>query len=161
MLIAAIGDTPYNIVLFLHILSAFVAFAPAFVHPFIGEQSKAVDGSSRAMVFGFLVKNDRRVYAPALILTGLLGFGLPSLSEDDSGIAVYEFSDGWIIAAIVIWIAMNGVLHAVVVPGERVVAEGGAAGEVEAAEKRVAAGGAAVTLLLLVALYLMVFQPGA
>lgn len=159
MLIAAIGDTPYNIVLFLHVLSAFVAFAPAFVHPFLGEQTKALDHSNRAAVMGFIVKNGRRVYAPALILTGLFGFGLPSLSEDDGGIAVYEFSDGWIIAAIVIWIAMNGVLHAVVLPSERAMADGGDG--VEAAEKRMTAGGATITLLLVVMLYLMVFQPGA
>lgn len=156
MLIAAIGDTPYNIVLFLHILSAFVAFAPAFVHPFLGEQTKALGQADRAAVMGFIVKNGRRVYAPALIVTGLLGFGLQGMSD-----SAIEFSDGWIIGAIVVWLAMNGVLHAVVLPGEREMAQGGSAGEVEAAEKRVSAGGATITVLLLVMLYLMVFQPGA
>ena len=35
MVTAAIGSTPYKIMLLLHIGSAFVAFAPAFVWPFV------------------------------------------------------------------------------------------------------------------------------
>ena len=35
MVIADIGSTPYNIMLLIHIGSAFVAFAPAFVWPFV------------------------------------------------------------------------------------------------------------------------------
>ena len=35
MLLAAVGDTPYNIFLFLHIAAMFAAFAPMFVNPFI------------------------------------------------------------------------------------------------------------------------------
>ena len=40
MVTAAIGSTPYKIMLLLHIGSAFVAFAPAFVWPFVSVRLK-------------------------------------------------------------------------------------------------------------------------
>ena len=150
MVIAAVGDTGYNIMLLLHIVTAFVAFAPAFVHPFLGEQSKQLDPGSRRQVFGFLVQNGRRVYLPALVVTGILGFGLVGMSSD-----VYELSQGWVIASIIVWIAINGILHAVVVPAERAVHSGD-----DSAEGRLTAGGMAATVLFLVMLYLMIFTPG-
>ena len=151
MIVAGIGDTGYNIVLLLHILTAFVAFAPAFVHPFLGEQSKALDATSRSTLIGFTYKNGRRIYAPALVLTGLLGFGVAGMSDD-----VYKVSDGWLVTAVIIWIAMNGILHAVLLPAERAMSDGD-----RAAEARVSLAGAAMTLLLVVMLVLMVWKPGA
>ena len=47
--------------------------------------------ASRGAVLGFLAQNSRRVYAPALILTGLFGFGLQGMSD-----SVWEFSQTWI-----------------------------------------------------------------
>ena len=94
--------------------------------------------------------NGRRIYAPALILTGLFGFAMQGMSD-----GVIEFSQTWFWLAIVVWIAMNGVLHAVLLPAERAVAGGD-----ESAAKRVDAGGMILTALLLVMLYLMVFKPG-
>ena len=150
MILAAVGDTGYNIVLVLHILTALAAFAPVFAHPFIVEQSKQLDSGARGQVIGFLVQNGRRVYLPALVVTGILGFGLVGMSSD-----VFELTQGWVIASIIIWIAMNGILHAVVVPGEKAMIDGD-----DAAESRVAAGGITVTVLLIVMIYLMVFKPG-
>lgn len=150
MIIAAVGDTGYNIVLVLHILSAFVAFSPAFVHPVLGEQSKAFDGTGRSTLLGFIVQNGRRIYAPALIVTGILGFALQGMSD-----GAWEFGQTWIWLAILIWIVMNGLLHAVVLPAEQAVADGD-----DAAESRLKAGGLAITALLVVMIYLMVDKPG-
>ena len=69
---------------------------------------------------------------------------------------VYEVKDGWLAAAVVVWIAMNGVLHGLILPGEKAVAAGEAAGA-----KKVLLGGQVMAGLLVVALYLMVFKPGA
>ena len=149
--LAVVGDTPYNIVLVVHILVAMVAFAPAFVHPILDGQAKAMEASQRQTVLSYMVANGRRIYAPAVILTGLLGFALSGMSD-----GVHALSEGWLIAAVIIWIAMNGILHAVLFPAERAVAGGDTS-----AEGRVAAGGGIVTLLLVVMLYLMVFQPGS
>ena len=150
MILAAIGDTGYNILLFLHILTAFVAFAPAFVHPVLNAQVKSLGPQGHSAVLAYIAKNGQRIYATALILSGLLGFGVVGLSDD-----VYELSQGWLIAAIIIWIVMNGILHAILIPGERAMGQGDLS-----AEPRVSVAGAVITVLLLVQLYLMVWQPG-
>jgi uncharacterized membrane protein len=148
-MIAAYRDTGYDVMLFLHILSAMVAFAPAFVHPLLARQTRPI-GESRLRVFEAMAGNGRRIYAPALIFVGLFGFAMQGMSDD-----VIEFGQTWFWLAIVIWVAMNGVVHAVILPGERAVAAGDAS-----AESKVELGGMVVSVLLLVMLYLMVFQPG-
>ncbi len=150
MIIAAIGSTGYDIMLFLHIASVLVAMAPAFTHPLIERQTRALDQASRTSVLGYIAQNSRRVYAPALILTGLFGFGLVGMSDE-----VWEFGQTWVWLSIVVWLAMNGVLHAMLLPAERAAGEGD-----EAAVKKVETGGQILTVLLLVMLYLMVFKPG-
>ena len=149
---AAIGDTPYGIMLLLHILAVMVAFAPAFVHPILGSQLRAGgdDGGFRSAMAA-MYGNGRRIYAPALIVAGILGFGLSGMSG-----GVYALSQGWLIASIVVWIAMNGLLHAMILPGERAVGQGDDTGQ-----KRVDTGGMLIALLLLVMLFLMIFKPGA
>ena len=150
MIIAAYGDTTYDVVLLLHIVAAFVAFAPAFVHPLLASQTKALENTGRGRVLEMMAGNGRRIYAPALIVMGLLGFALQGLSD-----GVIEFGQTWFWLAIVAWIAMNGILHGLLLPAERAVAAGDAS-----ASKRVDTGGALLTVLFLFTLYLMVFQPG-
>lgn len=149
-MIAAYSDTGYDVMLFLHIVTAFVAFAPAFVHPLLANQTKALDATSRGKVLGMIAGNGRRIYAPALILTGLFGFAMQGMSD-----GVIEFGQTWFWLAIVVWIVMNGILHAVLLPADRALADGD-----EAAEGKAATTGMVLTVLLLVMLYLMVFQPG-
>lgn len=150
MVLGAVGDTPYRIVLLLHILTVLVAFAPAFTHSLLANQTRALDGDGRQTVIGFMAVNGRRIYAPALILTGLLGFALQGMSG-----GAWGFGQGWFIAAIVVWVAMNGILHGMLLPAERKLAAGDASGEAG-----VQRGGMLMSLLLLVMLYLMVFKPG-
>ncbi len=150
-MLAAYEGTGYNVMLLLHIVTALVAFAPALVHPVLGRQTTTLDASSRAKVFGLFAGNSRRIYAPALILTGLFGFAMQGMSD-----GVIEFSQTWFWLALVVWIAMNGVLHAMLLPAERAVAGGD-----ETAAKKVDTGGLILTLLLVVMLYLMVFKPGS
>lgn len=151
MILAAPGDTGYDIILLLHILTAMVAFAPAFVHPLLSRQSKAGGAQTTSSLLGSIADNGRKIYAPALILTGLLGFGVAGMSDD-----VYSVGDGWVIAAIVVWIAQNGILHALILPGERAWADGDSD-----AEAKVSLGGGLITALLVLQLILMVFKPGA
>jgi hypothetical protein len=65
-------------------------------------------------------------------------------------------SDSWVWPAVVLWLAMNGVLHGMILKGEKAVATGDDSGV-----KRIALGGQLITLMFLVSLYLMVFKPGA
>ena len=118
-MLSEIGSTGYNIMLFLHIASVLVAFAPAFTHPLIERESRSLEQSSRNSVLGFLAQNSRRVYAPALILVGLFGFGLVGMSDK-----VIKFDQTWVWLAAVVWLAMNGVLHGLLLPAERALADG-------------------------------------
>lgn len=133
-------STAFKISLFLHIATVVVAFAPAVL---------AVLPGGRDGVVGVLDKAGRQVYAPALILAGLFGI-LCIVTSDVGGTAVFEFSETWISLAFVVWIAMNGVFHALVLAGQK---------QNDAA--KVVTGQQIMTLLLLAMLYLMVFQPGA
>ena len=68
---------------------------------------------------------------------------------------LWAFSQGWVSGAFVVWLLMNGVVHAMIAPGERMVAAGD-----ESGQQRIDRGGGIITLLVLVMLYLMVWKPG-
>lgn len=129
-------DTDYRIFFFLHILSVVVAFAPAVLSVLPGGRDGALATLERA---------GRTVYAPALILAGLFGILLVVTAPGD----IFEMSQTWISLAFVVWIAMNGVFHAMVLAGQR---QGDAA--------KVGNGQAIMTVLLLVMLYIMIWKPG-
>jgi arginine exporter protein ArgO len=131
----AVNDTSYRIFFLLHILSVIVAFAPALVSVLPGGREGAL---------GVIDRAGRIVYSPALILAGLFGIALILLSDD-----VWEFSDTWVSLAFVVWIAMNGVFHALVLTGRR-----------QNDESKVNNGQAIMTVLLLVMLWIMIWKPG-
>jgi uncharacterized membrane protein len=149
-MLAAYRETGYNVMLFLHIVTALVAFAPAFVHPLLANQTRALDADNRGKVIGMMAGNGRRIYAPALILTGLFGFAMQGMSD-----GVIEFGQTWFWLSIVVWLGMNGVLHGLLLPAERALADGD-----ETVAKKVDTAGIILTVLLAVMLYLMVFKPG-
>jgi hypothetical protein len=130
-----IDDTGFRIFFLLHILSVIVAFAPAVI---------AVLPGGREGAIGTLDRAARTIYSPALILTGFFGIMLIVTSDE-----VFEFSDTWISLAFVVWIAMNGVFHALVLAGQK-----------QGDEKKVNNGQAIMTVLLIVMLYLMIWKPG-
>lgn len=150
VLLAALNDTPYRIVLLLHILAVIVAFAPVIAHAVQTMQARSADSASRARMLGFMAANSRRIYAPMVIVAGLLGMALIGLSG-----GAWSFGDPWISASFAVWFAMNGVLHAVLLPAERKLAGGD-----DSAARRVDAGSAIITVLLIVMLVLMIWKPG-
>jgi hypothetical protein len=133
-------STGFKIFLFLHILTAVVAFAPAVI---------AVLPGGREGLTGVLDRAGRQVYAPALILAGLFGI-LCIVTSDAAGTRLIEFSDTWISLAFVVWIAMNGVFHGLVLAGRK-----------QGDESKVNSGQQIMTVLLLAMLYLMIWKPGA
>lgn len=130
-----VQDTGFRIFFYLHILSVVVAFAPAVVSLLPGGREGAL---------GLLERAGRQVYAPALVLAGLFGI-LCIVTSDD----LFQFSDTWVSLSFIVWIAMNGVFHAMVLVGQR---DGDTA--------KVNNGQAIMTVLLLVMLYLMIWKPG-
>ncbi len=154
VLLAAFNDTPYKIVLVLHIVFVFAAFASMFVHPFVNAHTAGHE--ARSFVFAEIAKRSVRIHSMALIVGGLLGFALAGMSDDGTGELVYRVRDGWILAAVAVWVAMNGVLHAMIVPAEKAIAAGD-----ESKTSRLSTGFAVTSALFLVMMYLMVFKPGA
>jgi hypothetical protein len=134
-----VSDT-YKFFLLLHIASVVVAFAPIV----IGAVAVAPAGGRRGSV-PELSPVGRVVYAGGLILAGLFGI-LLILSSDDA----WEFSDTWITLAFLVWIAMNGVFHAMIFPARRA-----------ARAERAQLGIVIMDVLLIVMLWLMIWKPGA
>jgi len=150
-MLAAVGSFGYNLMLVLHLITVVVAFAPAVAHALLGPQLRSLDPAARRQVAGFMKLNSRRVYAPALILMWVFGMGLAGLSDK-----LYRVAQPWLAISILVWIAMNGVLHAIVIPAERKVEAGD-----ETMAQRAALGQGIINILLVVALVLMVWKPGA
>ena len=151
-MVLAAGTTAYNIVELLHVLTVLVALAPVFVHPLLRKQMRAAGGDGHQHLVAAMASNARRLYGPALILAGLLGIALVEMSED-----AISLTEGWVIAAIVIWVAMVGILHGLIRPALKAQ---GAEGSTPGTEKRLETGSALLSILFTVQLVLMIWQPG-
>ena len=149
MLLAAYRDTGYKFLLLLHIISVIISMAGAVAHPLMFElEKRRVDADIPALAQRILVPS--RIYSISFGLTGLIGFGLVSMSGE-----VISWGDTWLWLSIVLWVAANGVLHAMILPAERAVAGGDTA-----ALSKVDTAGKIATVLIVVVLYLMVVKPG-
>lgn len=150
MTFGAVGDTGYNIMLFLHVVAMFVALAPTFVHPFLARDNNG-DYSVRRSLYTGIAKRSMRIYGSSLVVGGLLGFGIAGLSDK-----VYRLSDAWLVVSVIVWLAMNGVLHGMVFPAEKAIAN-----DDQPDPKKAETGSLIITVLFLLSLYLMIFKPGA
>ena len=149
MILAQVGSTGYNILLFLHIVAIFVALSPTFVYPFLARDTNG-EYSVRRTLYTGIAKRSMRIYGSSLIVGGLLGFGVAGLSDE-----VYQLSDGWLVASVIAWLAMNGVLHAMVIPAEKAIVDGD-----EPNTKKAETGSLIISVLFLLSLFLMIFKPG-
>ncbi|WP_426573546.1 hypothetical protein [Aquihabitans sp. McL0605] len=140
----------YKLMLLLHILSVIVAFAPAFVWPFasvkLKKEGKPVGPAIGALAAG----NTAKIHGPALVLVGLFGFGLVGMSDK-----LFKFDQSWVMAAVVVWFLMLGIIFGLMLPAEKKSAAGD-----ESADKLVSMAGGIMHLLLLVMLFLMIWKPG-
>lgn len=149
-MIAAVGDTGYNILLLFHILLAMIGVAPAFVDPIVAMRWQG-DRDLLGRFAGTLAEANQKIFGSALIVSGLIGFGLAGMSDK-----VYSMSDGWLMAAAIVWVALIGVLHGVLIPAGKALAAGD-----DSAQRKLQTVGPVFPLLVIVLLYLMIFKPGA
>jgi len=150
LLLARVDSGVYQALLVLHILSVVVAFAPAVVHPLTGPRLLKEDEPAGRSFSGVASGVERKVYLPALLAVGVLGFALVGLSDD-----AWKFSEPWVYIAALLWLAIGGIVSAVIIPGEKQIAAGD-----RAAESKVAAAGGIASLLFVVVVFLMVVKPG-
>lgn len=159
MVTAAVGDTGYNVMLLIHVLAVMVAFAPAFVWPFVARKLRSAtqDGDLSSAVARATAGMTTKIYGPALAIGGLVGFGLAGMSgKDANDELIYSVSDPWLSAAAVIWFLLLGLFFGLVGPAEKRAVAGD-----ESAAKMVRMSNGIIHLGVVVALYLMVFKPGA
>ncbi len=151
MVLAAYGDGLYKLLLLGHIVAVLVAFAPAVVHPILAAQTRADGADALQRLAARMGANGRRLHFPALLAAGALGIALVLVSG-----RAWAFDQAWVSLAFLVWLALAGVVSALILPAERKLAAGEGA-----AERQVALGGQLVTILLVVVLYLMIWKPGA
>lgn len=144
--LAAVDSTGYKIVLVLHLVTAVVAFAPAFMAFAVARSAANDKGAAEPLVTGV-----QRLAIPAMILTGVLGFGLAGMSDK-----LYKVSQTWLSVAAVCWVALVIVALAMVRPAAKALAAGA-----EGARQKLMASVGLTHLLFLVTIVMMVFKPGA
>lgn len=156
----------YAIILFLHIGAAIVAFGVTFAYPVIDAAIRRGDVSALPVWHDTEIEIGRKLITPGAIVVLLTGIYMAIDRWSDSG--------PWFSAAGVIVIALLGIGHGFFVPqarkmkaqAEADLAAGAAergtmSAEYEALGRRVAMVGVLSSLLVLVALLLMVWKPGA
>ena len=157
MVLAAVYDNTYNLFLLIHIASFLVAFAPAVINPLLERHFAANGGDPVLRTWGAFTRDyTKRISLGALVVLLVTGVILILLSEipgtDENA---WEFSQTWVSLAFLGWFAIGGVVSAMILKGEKLIAEGDMKGR-----DLVAKGGPIATLLMVVMLYLMIFKPG-
>lgn len=151
MLIAAIGDVSYDLMLLIHLAAVVVTFAPAAINPLLEKHFEKNGGEPVLRNWaGFSAFYTSRISLSGLVVLLVTGVLMILLSDD-----VWEFSQTWISLTFLVWFAIGGVVSAMILKGEKQVAAGDLSGRA-----LIAKGGPIATLLLVVMLYLMVFKPG-
>ena len=170
MILGAVGDDSYDLVLLLHILAAIIGFGAVFLNALYGAQVRARRGSEGLAILqaNFLVSKVAEYFIYAVFV---LGFVLVLMSDD-----VWSFGDTWVWLSMLLYIVGLGLSHGILQPSvrrmialmeEMETAGPPAAGpppqaaEMQEIGKRVGVTGAALNILLVVILYMMVFKPGA
>ncbi len=151
MVLAAFrGDFAYDIILLVHILSFLVAFAPAAINPLLEAHfAKTADEATMQNWAKFTSMYTSRIALGSLGV--LLITGLVMIVQFDG----WEFSQTWISLAFLVWLAIGGVVSAMILKGEKAMAAGDMSGR-----ELVAKGGPIATVLMVIMVYLMIFKPG-
>jgi hypothetical protein len=128
--------TGYRLLFLVHILAAIVAFGPLFMYPRLQRA-----GETQA-----IAKLHMRMVFPALVVVWVVGMGMAGVGEIDLA------ETWWVTVSIVIWLAMVVVSWFLIRPAVSDVSDG--------ARSKMSAGIGVTHLLLVVTLYMMIFQPG-
>jgi hypothetical protein len=148
------GGTGYKVLLVLHLLSVIVAFGPWFLNGFLPAAALKRSPSEGQSIntANFTVSN-----ASQYAMYAVLVFGFGTLFAKAKG-APISASDAWVAISVVVWVAIVGVLHGLVLPAQRALGDG--TGDRDAVTQRQSLGVAIINVLVVVALYMMVFEPG-
>ena len=172
MILATYHGTVYKTVELLHVLAAIVGFGAVFLNGIYAARARRLGGREGLAIAEVNAFVTNRVAEYVIYLVFVLGIVLVALGKP-----VVKFSQPWVGAAMTLYIVALGLVHGVLVPGERkmraLMAElaelppgSGTGAPPQAAEydrlyQRTAAVGGTLDVILVVIVYLMVFHPGA
>ena len=155
----------YRVVLLLHIATVIVGFGGVIAHGAYNARAFRGAGGPAGVLFG-ATKGTGKIAEYAIYAVLPLGIVLIAISDDAFGMG-----DPWVSASFVVWFAMVGALHGAIRPATRTMAERAAEiapdaaldadPEATAASKKLMIGEAATQLLIVIALFLMIWKPGA
>jgi len=159
----------YNLMVLLHVVCVVGGFGPIVYRSYALELSRKRGDAAAA---GMLAAYGQVSQVSEVLMYGVLVFGLAAVGTSSGRVS---FGDAWVSAAFGIYVVMLGLLHAVVRPAERryraamlELAQTPAMApperppqraELDGLSRRVGAAMGAFNVLLLGALYLMVFKP--
>jgi len=147
------GAGAYKVFLALHLLSVVVGFGPWFLNGLIPARAANVEaGEGRALNHANLQVSTISQYA----IYGVIVFGAATLGSAHKH--TIDFGDAFIYVSIILWVAIVGVLHGLILPAQRELAAGG--GDRRALTQRQSLGAALLNLLVIIAIVLMVWEPG-
>lgn len=98
MTLAALYDTPYDIVYLLHIVSVIIGTGAAFALPVLAVKARNAGADAR-----FVDEAVGTLMAPALLAAGVFGGALVGMSDD-----FYDFGQGWLAIGGLVWIVGVG-----------------------------------------------------
>jgi hypothetical protein len=147
------GGGAYKVLLVLHLLAVVVGFGPWFLNGLLPARALHRDaGEAKAISGANLQVSTISQYAIYGVF--VFGFGTLGLAHKHT----IKFGDTFVWLSLILWVAIVGVLHGVVLPAQRQLADG--SGDRASLTQRQSLGAAAINLLILVAIVLMVFEPG-
>lgn len=155
----------YTVVLFFHILAAIAAFGVTFAYPAIDQVVRTRDPRALPLLHEMQIQIGRRVVTPAAIVVLIAGI---YMATDRWG----DLSSGWWSGAFAILVVILGIEHAIMIPlarrlRDRAALDAQSSGDTitlsaeyeRLARQRMLFGGV-VSLLVVVAVFLMVVKPG-
>ena len=147
-------STAYKTLVLLHILSAVVAFGPWFLNGLFPQTAlRRNQGEADAIN----TVNLRVSTLTQFAMYGVVVFGFGIIGAKAKHVDL-GMGKPWVGSAIVVWLAIVGVLHGMVLPAQKKLANN--EGDRTALTQRQSVGAAIIEVLIVVAVYLMVFKPG-
>ena len=161
----------YNLLVLLHIICAVAGFGAVVYRGFLLELARR-RGAGGAAEAGVLAVYGQVSQFAEILIYGVVVFGLAALGEEGHS---SDFAKAWVVAALVVYFVMVGLLHGMVRPAERDYrrtmlalaqvppvkppARPPELDRLDGLYRRVSAGTGLFNVLLLGSLYLMVFKP--
>lgn len=106
-MLAAIWDTPYNIVYLVHLVSVILGVGMAFIAPIIAVRARRTSGQALQQLVN---ETAAGMMFPAFLIAGIAGGAMVGMSQD-----VYDFQQTWLAIAGALWIVIL-VLTAAIYP---------------------------------------------